>query len=189
MSVSEPECAARAARTVEYGRNGAVADECWGSTAPHIGVGARTVSRKGASMRERVRVPRAMMVIAAVLAVGAGAACGSSNGSTNPGLTPAELVGTYSLVSLTLGNSAPLTPPTATGTLALTSSTYNLTLMLPSGTQQDSGTWTVSGHQWTQTSSSGQGQEQGTVSLSHDTLSVDLTAAGTAISTVWVMVH
>src|SRR6185437_8983986 len=142
MSVSEPECAARAARTVEYGRNGAVADECWGSTAPHIGVGARTVSRKGASMRERVRVPRAMMVIAAVLAVGAGAACGSSNGSTNPGLTPAELVGTYSL-----------------------------TLMLPSGTQQDSGTWTVSGHQWTQTSSSGQGQEQGTVSLSHDTLS------------------
>jgi hypothetical protein len=92
-------------------------------------------------------------------------------------------------VSLTLGNSAPLTPPTATGTLALTSSTYNLTLMLPTGTQQDSGTWTVSGHQWTQTSSSGQGQEQGTVSLSHDTLSVDLTAAGTAISTVWAMVH
>src|SRR6185312_10834683 len=131
MSVSEPECAARAARTVEYGRNGAVADECWGSTAPHIGVGARTVSRKGASMRERVRVPRAMMVIAAVLAVGAGAACGSSNGSTNPGLTPAEPVGTYIRRSLSLGNPARLRPPTRTRTVAYSVSEKIRALMRP----------------------------------------------------------
>ncbi|HEX6814515.1 MAG TPA: hypothetical protein VF102_02485 [Gemmatimonadaceae bacterium] len=137
-------------------------------------------------MRQRVRVPRGWLVAAVVLAVAAGTACGSSNGSTNPGLTPAELVGTYDMASLTLGTSPPLVPPEATGTLALTTTTYNVTLNLPSGTQTDSGTWTVNGHNWTQTSSVQAIQEQGTVNLSHDTLTVNLNAAGTAISTVWV---
>ena len=137
-------------------------------------------------MRQRVRVPRGWLVLAAALAVAAGTACGSSNGSTNPGLTAAELVGTYDMASLTLGAAPPLVPPQATGTLALTMTTYNVTLNLPSGTQTDSGTWTVSGSHWTQTSSVQAIQEQGTVSLSHDTLTVDLNAAGTAISTVWV---
>lgn len=137
-------------------------------------------------MRQRVRVPRWWLVAAAVTAVAAGTACGSSNGSTNPGLTAAELVGTYDMASLTLGTSPPLVPPEATGTLALTMTTYNVTLNLPSGTQTDSGTWTVHGSNWTQTSSVQAIQEQGTVSLSHDTLTVNLNAAGTAISTVWV---
>lgn len=136
-------------------------------------------------MTHRLKVPRLWLAAAAVIAVVAGTACGSS-GSTNPGLTAAELVGTYDLVSLTLGNSDPLTPPTATGTLVLHSSTYSVTLNLPSGTQSDSGTWTVNGTTWTQTSSVQPIQEQGTVALSHDTLTVNLSAAGTSISNIWV---
>jgi len=65
-------------------------------------------------------------------------------------------------------------------------STYNVTLNLPSGTQVDSGTWSVSGSTWTQSSSTQAIQEQGTASLSHDTLTVNLNAAGTQISSVWV---
>ncbi|HKV50331.1 MAG TPA: hypothetical protein VJO52_03950 [Gemmatimonadaceae bacterium] len=133
-------------------------------------------------MTQRFKVPRLWLAAAAVIA---GSAC-SSSGSTNPGLTAAELVGTYDLVSLTLGNSNPLTPPTATGTLVLHTSTYNVTLNLPSGPEADSGTWTVSGAAWTQTSSVQPIQEQGTVALSHDTLTVSLNAAGTSISNVWV---
>lgn len=157
-----------------------------GFAARRPGAGARlTVFTEGASMRQRVRVARGWVVAAAAIAVAAGTAC-SSNGSTNPGLTAAELVGTYDLVSLTLGNNPPLGPPEATGTLTLNMSTYNVTLVLPSGTQVDSGTWSVSGSTWTQSSSVQPIQEQGTVSLSHDTLTVSLNAAGTAISNVWV---
>jgi len=136
-------------------------------------------------MTQRVRVPRGMLAAVAAMAVAVGSAC-SSSGSTNPGLTAAELVGTYSLVSITLGATPPLGPPDATGTLTLNTSTYSVTLNLPSGEQQDSGTWSVNGTTWTQSSSVQPIQEQGTVSLSHDTLSVNLNAAGTAISNVWV---
>ena len=136
-------------------------------------------------MSQRVRVRRGWLVAAAVMAVVAGTACGSS-GPTNPGLTAAELVGTYDLASLTLDNDPPLVPPEATGTLTLALSTYNVTLNLPSGTQVDSGTWSVSGSMWTQSSSTQDIQEQGTASLSHDTLTVNLNAAGTQISSVWV---
>jgi len=136
-------------------------------------------------MSQRVRVRRGWLVAAAVMAVVAGTACGSS-GPTNPGLTAAELVGTYDLSSLTLDNDPPLVPPEATGTLTLALSTYNVTLNLPSGTQVDSGTWSVSGSTWTQSSSTQAIQEQGTASLSHDTLTVNLNAAGTQISSVWV---
>ena len=136
-------------------------------------------------MSQCVRVRRGWLVVAAVIAVVAGTACGSS-GPTNPGLTAAELVGTYDLASLTLDNDPPLVPPEATGTLTLALSTYNVTLNLPSGTQVDSGTWSVSGSTWTQSSSTQAIQEQGTASLSHDTLTVNLNAAGTQISSVWV---
>lgn len=136
-------------------------------------------------MRQRLRVSRGWLVAVAVMGVAASSAC-SSNGSTNPGLTAAELVGSYDLASLTLGASEPLTPPTATGTLMLTLTRYNLTLNLPSGTQVDSGTWSVSGSTWSQSSDVSPEQEQGTASLSHDTLSVNLTAGGTTISSVWV---
>jgi hypothetical protein len=136
-------------------------------------------------MSQRVRVRRGWLVAAAVMAVVAGTACGSS-GPTNPGLTAAELVGTYDLASLTLDNDPPLVPPEATGTLTLALSTYNVTLNLPSGTQVDSGTWSVSGSTWTQSSSTQAIQEQGTAKLSHDTLTVNLNAAGTQISSVWV---
>jgi hypothetical protein len=136
-------------------------------------------------MSQRVRVRRGWLVAAAVMAVVAGTACGSS-GPTNPGLTAAELVGTYDLSSLTLDNDPPLVPPEATGTLTLALSTYNVTLNLPSGTQVDSGTWSVSGSTWTQSSSTQAIQEQGTAKLSHDTLTVNLNAAGTQISSVWV---
>ena len=139
-------------------------------------------------MTQRLKVPRLWLAAAAVMAVVAGTACGSS-GSTTPGLTAAELVGTYDLVSLTLGNSDPLTPPAATGTLVLHTSTYGVTLNLPSGPEADSGTWTVNGTTWTQTSSVQAIQEQGTVGLSHDTLTVNLSAAGTMISNVWVKVQ
>jgi hypothetical protein len=136
-------------------------------------------------MSQCVRVRRGWLVAAAVMAVVAGTACGSS-GPTNPGLTAAELVGTYDLASLTLDNDPPLVPPEATGTLTLALSTYNVTLNLPNGTQVDSGTWSVSGSTWTQSSSTQAIQEQGTASLSHDTLTVNLNAAGTQISSVWV---
>jgi len=136
-------------------------------------------------MSQRVRVRRGWLAAAAVMAVVAGTACGSS-GSTNPGLTAAELVGVYDLASLTLDNDPPLVPPEATGTLTLALSTYNVTLNLPAGTQVDSGTWSVNGSTWTQSSSTQAIQEQGTASLSHDTLTVNLNAAGTQISSVWV---
>lgn len=136
-------------------------------------------------MTQRVKVPRLWLAATAVMALVVGTAC-SSSGTTNPGLTAAELIGTYDLVSLTLGNSAPLTPPTATGTLVLHASTYSVMLNLPSGAEADSGTWTVNGTTWTQSSSVQAIQEQGTVGLSHDTLTVNLSVAGTSISNVWV---
>ena len=141
-------------------------------------------------MPRRTVGPRLFLLAALAGAVMGGAACGSDNSTGNGGgLTAADLVGSYDLASLTLGNSAPLTPPTATGVLVLTDTTYKVDLNLPSGLQTDSGTWAVSGHNWTQTSSVQPVQETGTVQLSHDTLSVNVNVAGTPIANVWVRQH
>lgn len=141
-------------------------------------------------MQRTVVVSRlALLAAAAAMTIGI-AACSSDNSTGPSGLTPAELVGTYNLVSITLGSSQPLTPPMATGVLVLDTSTYNVTLTLPSDTgpevEVDSGTWTVSGNNWTQTSQVQPIQETGTVSLSHDTLSVNVSVAGNPIANVWV---
>lgn len=126
-----------------------------------------------------------LLAAAAALTIGI-AACGSDNSTGPSGLTAAQLVGTYDLVSLTLGTSQPLTPPAATGTLTLDTTTYSVNLNLPTGPEVDSGTWTVSGDNWTQTSSVQDVEEAGTVNLSHDTLSVNVNVAGTPIANVWV---
>ncbi|HEY7876801.1 MAG TPA: hypothetical protein VIC55_01170 [Gemmatimonadaceae bacterium] len=136
-------------------------------------------------MQRRVVIPRLSLLAVAAALIAGFTACGSS-GATAPGLTAADLVGSYNLVSLTLGNSDPLTPPTATGVLTLTLTNYNVALNLPSGAEADSGTWTVSGNNWTQTSSVQDIQEAGTVSLSHDTLAVNVNVAGTPIANIWV---
>ncbi|HEU4641133.1 MAG TPA: hypothetical protein VFS44_01675 [Gemmatimonadaceae bacterium] len=114
-------------------------------------------------------------------------ACGSSDSSTGPGLTAADVAGTYDLVSITFPQSPPLGPPEASGVLTLSLSNYKVDLQLPppTGAVTDSGTYTVSGSQWTQSSMVENVQSTGTASLSHDTLYVTVTTAGQQVANVW----
>lgn len=124
---------------------------------------------------------------AAVVLVLIATACGSSDSSTGPGLTAADVVGTYDLVSITFPQSPPIGPPNATGVLTLSLSTYKVDLHLPPPTGEviDSGSYTVSGSQWTQSSAVQNVQATGTAALSHDTLSVNVTTAGQQVANVW----
>ncbi|HXY31788.1 MAG TPA: hypothetical protein VEI06_13850 [Gemmatimonadaceae bacterium] len=142
--------------------------------------------------------------LAAACATLVAAACGgtsSNNGPTGP--TPAELAGTYNLVSfnwsLCPGTLGPTTSPAATGTLVLTAgsngapNTYDSQISIPDGPAgceppHDQGTFTVTDTVWNQTSSTQGGlQLQGTVSLSAGgqlKLNVIPPVVG-AVATVW----
>jgi hypothetical protein len=123
------------------------------------------------------------MLALAIAAVAS--SCGGSNSTSPPTISPAELVGTYDLLSITFQGQQPLTPPAATGVLSLTPTTYTVVLAVGPDTTADNGTWTVSGNQWTQSSATMQLQSVGTVAFSHDTLTVNVTTQGQQVNNVW----
>ena len=127
---------------------------------------------------------RALPIIAALVWAIA-SACGSD--STAPNTSTSALIGTYDLASATFQNQQAIGPPIATGTLVLADSTYIVTLTIPPDTTPvvDSGTYTVSGSNWTQASKVQPVQSVGTYSLSHDTLSVNVTTLNMQVATVW----
>jgi hypothetical protein len=129
-----------------------------------------------------VRPPNVYLLLVLAAAAGAAAACGSST-ETCTG-TPPNIVGTYDLVSYTLGG-VTLGPPTETGELRIHASTYGISLAGATALA-DSGTYTQCGSSGiSQSSVLGLPQFTGTAILVNDTLSVAGTAAGTSVSSVW----
>ena len=133
----------------------------------------------------RARVVASPAAVLAVAMIPFALACGGSSTGPNQGLTPAQLAGTYDLVSITFQGTPTLSPPVATGTLTLSLTNYSVTLTLPTGQEVDSGTYTVSGNTWTQSSTVQPVQSVGTATLSHDTLSVNVITFGMQVSNVW----
>ncbi len=131
------------------------------------------------------RTTSASLLAGLVLAAGIAAACSKSSTNACSG-TPANLVGTYALVSYTIGTTTIPAPP-ATGTLRFHTGTYGVDLVLPGPTAiSDSGTYSQCGSSGISESSVlGQPQFTGTYIFRNDTLSVTGTAAGTAAANVW----
>lgn len=136
-------------------------------------------------MRHRRLLPAVSL---GVLTLAALAACG---GNTATGPAPAaDLSGTYGLVSITFQGNPAIGPPTATGRLVLTKTTYNVTLdikppLVPEQVIVDSGTYSISGNAWSQSSLVNPVQSVGTYTLSHDTLTVNVTTVGMQVENVW----
>ena len=111
------------------------------------------------------------------------AACSSS--TSNKGLTPQQMQGSYVLTSIA-APSPVLHPPAATGTLALTLTNYTLVLTITgSGTQYDGGTYTIDGNNFTENSDSTGFNYSGTATLVNDSLNVLVLTAGGNITTTW----
>ncbi len=125
------------------------------------------------------------LFVALLLAAGIAAACSKSSTNACSG-TPANLVGTYGLVSYTTGTTTIPAPP-AVGALRFHVSTYGVHLELPGPTiVDDSGTYSQCGSTGISESSVlGLPQFTGTYILRNDTLYVTGTAAGTAAANVW----
>jgi hypothetical protein len=125
------------------------------------------------------------MLALAVLALAAG--CGGKDSTGPVAVSSDRLAGTYDLISITFQGQQTLTPPEATGVLLLTSTTYMVTLHVAPDTAAvvDSGTYAISGNQWSQTSTATQLQSVGTYTLSHDTLTVNVTTQGMQVSNLW----
>jgi hypothetical protein len=100
------------------------------------------MSRSGASA--------AVAAFAAVGALAFAVACKSTTGNNcGNGGTPPSLVGSYDLLSYTVGTTT-VTPPSATGNLRFHAATYGLDLSVPAGsggttTIADSGSYNVVG--------------------------------------------
>lgn len=113
----------------------------------------------------------------------------SCTSSTSPNLTPAQLQGTYTLLTFQTNGGAVYTPstvPAATGALALTLTRYNLTLTVAGVPQVDSGTYTVSGSSFSETSDVTTLTYSGTASLSSsNVLNVSVNAAGNLVVTTF----
>jgi hypothetical protein len=137
------------------------------------------------------------LLFLAVAATGVAVVACSSSKSTGPKLTPQQLVGTYTLDTLSTA-AGTATPPAVNGTLVLTDSTYHEHVVAatgpsPSDTMQlsaDSGTYSISGSTFTQTSQTGQPSVTATASVrgtNGDTLDVIVTSPAQAAGTyVWV---
>lgn len=115
-----------------------------------------------------------------------------SKSSTGPTTGNPDLIGNYTLVSITSASfgGVELKPPVAAGTMTMADSTYtvDITIAMPGQDTipiQDMGTYTVSGDSITQTSTVQQIQSVGTYSLVNATLTVDVTAAGQETKTIW----
>lgn len=137
-----------------------------------------------------MRHPR-IVSVAGLMAVTVLVVAACSKSTTEPSGNSA-LVGNYSLYSITLAGLPTLGPPAATGSMSMTDSTYvvDVTVNSPPAPSQivvhDEGTYTVSGNSITQTSTIQSIQSVGTYTLSNDTLTVDVTAAGQETKTVWL---
>ncbi len=136
-------------------------------------------------MTHRRRLPAVSL---GVLALAALAACGGTS-ATQPA-SAADLSGTYGLVSITFQGQQTIGPPTAIGRLVLTKTTYNVTLdikppLFPEQIIVDSGTYSISGNAWSQSSLVNPVQSVGTYTLSHDTLTVNVTTVGLQVENVW----
>jgi len=135
-----------------------------------------------------MRSTSAFVVTAVVALAGAATACKSSSSTNACGTgTPPSLVGTYALVSYTLGG-ATVTAPPAIGSLRLHTNTYgvDLTLPQPVGTISDSGAYAIVGASCINESSVlGQPQFTGSFRLIGTTLTVSGSAASQSVVSVW----
>ena len=133
---------------------------------------------------------RALPLLAIAAAVAAVAGCSGST-STGVTLTNADLVGSYSLVSISQNGTPALGPPIATGTLVLADSTYEVDVTVnatqPPTVIADTGIFHVNGSSWSQRSTSTPNEPQGTgtVSFSHDTLVVSANSGGVVTNMTW----
>jgi len=130
---------------------------------------------------------RALPLLAIAVAVAAVAACSGST-STGVTLTNADLVGSYSLVSLSQSGSQPVGPPVAVGTLVLQAdSVYAVNITVntqPPVVISDTGIFLVNGSSWSQQSTvdSTLPQTTGTVRFRNDTLQVSSASAGVTMT-------
>ncbi len=142
----------------------------------------------------RSSVSYAVAALALAAALGLAAACKSTPSGNNCGSggAPPNLVGTFSLLSYTLGSTTIPAPP-ASGTLRFHASTYGVNLSIPTGTGGnqtiiDSGTYAIVGSTCIQESSvMGQPQFTGSFEVIADTLHVSGTAGGQIAASVWLL--
>lgn len=129
---------------------------------------------------------RTLVFALTALVAGAGLAASCKSSTNACSGTPANLVGTYALVSYTTGTTTIPVPP-ASGTLHFYASLYAVNLTLPGPTVvADSGSYSLCGSSGISESSVlGLPQFTGTYTFVRDTLSVTGTAAGTAAANVW----
>jgi hypothetical protein len=120
------------------------------------------------------------------------AACESSTSNSSCGSgTPPSLVGTYALVSYTIGLTTVTTADGASGELRFHASTYGASINVPgTGVLADSGSYTVTGAKCiSQSSVMGQPQFTGTFTLSGttsgSTFTVSGSAAGQVVASAW----
>lgn len=133
---------------------------------------------------------RMLPLVILAAAVAAISACSGSYSSTGTTLTNADLVGSYTLVSISQGGSQPIGPPIATGTLVLADSTYavNVTVATqPPTVISDTGIFHVNGSSWSQRSTMDPTQPQatGSVTFRKDTLVVSANSGGVVTNMVW----
>jgi hypothetical protein len=130
-----------------------------------------------------MRLPRSLVAPGLALAAAlAFAACKDSTSTSACGSgTPPSVVGTYSLVSYTVGTTTIDTTSGATGQLRFYASAYAFNATIPvTGAIGDSGTYTISGTRcMSETSVMGQGSSSGTFTLSGTTAGSLLTFSGT----------
>lgn len=135
----------------------------------------------------RSRMLSLLVLAAAVAAI---SACGGST-TTGTKLTNADLVGSYTLVSVSQGGTPAVGPPIATGTLVLADSTYavNVTINVtqPPTVISDTGVYHVNGSSWSQRSTVDPSQPQatGSVKFANDTLVVSANSGGVVTNMVW----
>jgi len=113
----------------------------------------------------------------------------SCTSSTSPNLTPAQLAGSYVLLSFQSQGGPVMTPtsvPAATGTIVLTTTRYTLALTVAGTATPDSGTYTVSGSTFSETSDVTTLTYTGTASLSNtNVLSVAVQTPAGLVSTTF----
>jgi len=126
-----------------------------------------------------------LVVVGAVVA-GAVVAC--KKDSTAP-CVPKDLSGSWALLGLTEPPNPPIGPPSATGTLNLSATRYkvHIDITIPSPTTvDDSGAYHVTCTAIDETSDNvSNGQATGSYTLSHDTLTVNVTSQAVNVITVW----
>ncbi len=129
-----------------------------------------------------MRKPWSASLLVAAVAATAAIACSSSTSSNSCGSgTPPVVVGTYSLISYTVGGTTVTNTQGATGQLRFYTSTYGFNVTIPGPTTVvDSGNYSITGTKcMSQASVMGQGSSTGTFTLSGTTAGSVLTFSGT----------